>query len=232
MISGWESMRGAITATGQAGKAEFLDTVVSRLKRRYRSQMVTTLDHKTPFQLLVATILSAQAQDATVNRYTPALFRDYPAVGDFADARPTDIFPYIRNIGLFRSKGRNIVKMARMLRQRFHSRVPKSMGELTMLPGVGRKTANVVLSNAHGIHEGIAIDTHCITVSNRLGLVRTRDPVRIEARLMGMLPSSEWQNVSHLFIALGRDVCTARAKHCDRCVLRDICPSSTARDLR
>ena len=225
-------MRGATGASARASRREFLGTVMSRLKRRYRRQMVTSLDHKSPFQLLVATILSAQAQDATVNRYTPKLFRDYPTIGDFADARPSEIFPYIRNIGLFRSKGRNMVKMARMLRERFHSRVPKSIDELTALPGVGRKTANVVLSNAHGIHEGIAIDTHCITVSNRLGLVRSRDPVRIEARLMKMLPRSEWQNVSHLFIALGRDVCTARVKYCDRCVLREICPSSTARGSR
>ncbi|MDE1857385.1 MAG: endonuclease III [Candidatus Micrarchaeota archaeon] len=210
-------------------KRRFLATVVRRLKRRYRDQMVTTLDHTSPFDLLVATILSAQAQDATVNRYTPKLFRDYSSVDDFAEAKPSEIYPYIKNIGLYRSKGKNIVMAARVLRERFSSRVPRTIGELTQLPGVGRKTANVVLSNAYGIHEGIAIDTHCITVTNRLGLVRARDPAKIEQRLMGMLPSSEWKDVSHLFIALGRDVCTAKAKHCERCVLRDICPSSTAR---
>ncbi|HVC57901.1 MAG TPA: endonuclease III [Candidatus Acidoferrales bacterium] len=222
-------MKSAMAARAQMSKAEFLGKVVARLKRRYRAQMVTTLDHGTPFELLVATMLSAQAQDVTVNKYTPRLFKDYKRVGDFADATPSQIFPYIKNIGLFRSKGRNIVKMARMLRQRFGSRVPKTIEELTLLPGVGRKTANVVLSNAYGISEGIAIDTHCITVSNRLGLVRTTDPVKIEARIMKMLPSREWKDVSHLFIALGRDVCTAKAKHCERCVLRDICPSSTVR---
>jgi endonuclease III len=211
----------------QSDKRGFLATVVTRLKRRYKDQMVTTLDHGSPFELLVATMLSAQAQDATVNRYTPRLFRDYSTVDDFADAKPSEIFPYIRNIGLFRSKGRNIVKMARMLKARFHSRVPRSIEEMTVLPGVGRKTANVVLSNAYGVMQGIAIDTHCITVSNRLGLVRTRDPAKIEKRLMKLLPKSEWKDVSHLFIALGRDVCTAKTKYCGRCVLRDICPSST-----
>jgi endonuclease-3 len=204
--------------------------VLRRLKRRYKSEMRTSLSHASPWELLVATILSAQTQDRQVNKVTGALFRKYGKVDDYCRLKPSDLYPYIRSIGLYKGKARNIVGAAKLLKSNFSSKVPRSMEELITLPGVGRKTANVVLANAFGINEGIAIDTHCITVANRLGFARTSDPVKIERRLMKLFPRGEWGNLTHLFIALGRDVCTARAKHCERCVLREICPSSNTGD--
>ena len=213
----------------KTGKEEFIAEVHRRLKRRYASQMRTSLDHSSPWELLVATILSAQAQDSSVNLVTPKLFRAFRHVNDFAKASPSKLYPYVRSIGLYRTKSRSIVNSARMVMSEYSGKVPESIEDLMKLPGVGRKTANVVLSNAFGINSGIAIDTHCITVSNRLGIARTRKPEAIEKVLMKYLPRSEWANISHLLIALGRDVCTARAKHCEGCVLNDICPSSTTR---
>ncbi|MGI0100410.1 MAG: endonuclease III [Candidatus Micrarchaeaceae archaeon] len=210
------------------GKA-YMANVLARLKRKYKKEMKTSLDHSNAWELLVATMLSAQSQDKQVNKITGPLFRKYRTISDFAALNPRQLYPYIGSIGLYRSKSRNIVSAARAIRERFNSKVPSTMDGLTSLDGVGRKTANVVLSNAFGINDGIAIDTHCITVSNRLGIARTKDPVRIEKRLMNLVGRKDWENINHLFIALGRDTCTARAKHCSRCVLRDICPSSDAR---
>jgi endonuclease-3 len=203
--------------------------VLRRLKARYRKEMHTSLEHSNPWELLVATILSAQSQDRQVNKITRRLFKKYRKIEDYSVLRPRELYPYVRSIGLYRGKAARIVNSARLLKEDFGSKVPRTMEELVTLPGVGRKTANVVLSDAFGINTGIAIDTHCVTVSNRLGFVRTRNPVKIERRLMGLLPNSEWKNVNHMFIALGRDTCTARAKYCRRCTLNDICPSSDAR---
>ncbi len=211
----------------EAERREFVAEVHRRLKRRYASQMLTSLDHSSPWELLVATILSAQAQDSSVNLVTPKLFRAFKSIKDFSKATPSSLYPYVRSIGLYRTKSRNIVNSARMIMSEYSGKVPDRMEDLERLPGVGRKTANVVLSNAFGINSGIAIDTHCITVTNRLGIARTRKPEVIEDALMRYLPQKEWANISHLLIALGRDKCTARAKHCEGCVLNDICPSST-----
>lgn len=210
-------------------KKKRLKAVLRLLKKRYGKDMHTFLQFGTPWQLLVATILSAQAQDAQVNKVTAKLFTDHPDVGDYAEMAPRELYKYIRTIGLYKGKGRNIIKTSKIIGNQFDSKVPKSMEELVTLPGVGRKTANVVLANALGIHEGIAIDTHCITVANRLGFARTRNPVKIERNLMAISDRSEWSNINHLFIALGRDTCTARRKYCERCILRHICPSSDAK---
>ena len=199
------------------------------LKRRYPKGMHTFLEFSTPWQLLAATILSAQAQDAQVNKATKGLFARYPDVEGYAKLKPSQLYRFTGSIGLYRAKSRNIIKAAKMIVRDFDSEVPKSMDELVTLPGVGRKTANVVLANAHGIHEGIAIDTHCITVANRLGFARTKNPEKIERALMAISDSSEWSNINHLFIALGRDTCTARRKYCSRCILKRVCPSSDAR---
>lgn len=207
--------------------ASYASIILARLKRRYGKDMRTYLYHSNPWELLVATILSAQSQDKQVNKITAKLFKAYKNPSEYAKLEPRQLYPYIKSIGLYRNKGKNIIKAARLLTAQFDSKVPKTIEQLTALPGVGRKTANVVISNAYGVNEGMAIDTHCITVSNRLGLVRSRNPVKIEKRLVGLFPQREWSNVSHLFIALGRDTCTARAKYCERCVLKDICPSST-----
>jgi endonuclease III len=203
--------------------------IIKRLKAKYGKDLQTMLVHKNAWELLVATVLSAQAQDKQVNKVTGPLFKRYSTINAFSGLKPSQLYPYINSIGLYRSKARNIVKTALMLKRDFNSRVPATIADLVVLPGVGRKTANVVMSNAFGINDGIAIDTHCITVSNRLGLVRTRDPKKIEQRLVKLIPQKDWGNLTHLFIALGRDTCTARTKHCGRCVLRDICPSSDAR---
>ena len=208
-------------------KRAFIREVERRLKQRYRKEMKTSLEFTNPFELLISTILSAQTTDRQVNIVTKGLFREYGTVDAMAHANVARVRSYIKSIGLYRNKANNVVAAAKYLLEHYDGKVPRSIEELIKIPGVGRKTANVVLSNAYGINEGIAIDTHCITVSNRLGLARSKDPRRIEEDLMKYVDAKEWNNISHLFIALGRDVCTARAKHCERCVLNDICPSST-----
>jgi endonuclease-3 len=210
-------------------KKAYAMKVLSLLRKRYGMRLETTLDHSNPWELLVATILSAQSQDRQVNKVTKALFRRYSGVGAYAGLRPRELYPYIGSLGLYRGKARNIVGTARMLTGKFNGKVPRSLKQLVTLPGVGRKTANVVLANAFGLFEGIAIDTHCIVVSNRLGLARTNDAAKIEKALMPLFPKRYWRDVNHLFIALGRDVCTARRKYCEDCVLNKICPSSDAR---
>lgn len=206
----------------------YMGRLIFLLKRRYGKNLGTSLSHSNEWQLLVATMLSAQAQDRQVNKVTKALFKRYKSIGDFASLKPAQLYPYIGGIGLYRGKARNIIGTAKILRNDFGSKVPSTIAELTLLPGVGRKTANVVISNAFGINEGIAIDTHCITVANRLGLASTKDPKKIEQGLMRLVEREDWGNITHLFIALGRDTCTARKKHCERCILRRICPSSDA----
>lgn len=206
-----------------------LTKVLKMLKAKYGRDMHTFLNFSNPWQLLVATVLSAQAQDAQVNKATATLFKRYPDVDDYIKLTTRQLYPYTRTIGLYRGKTKNVLKTARLLEQNFDSEVPRTIDDLITLPGVGRKTANVVLANAHGISEGIAIDTHCITVSNRLGFARSKNPVKIEQALMKISEKAEWNNINHLFIALGRDTCTARRAYCEDCVLNKICPSSTVR---
>ena len=203
-----------------------IDTIIRMLKRRYRKEMKTSLDHRNRWELLVATMLSAQSQDAQVNRVTPKLFGRYPNVTDYLKLKPSELYPYVRTLGLYRNKSKNIIRAARYVHEHFHDTLPRTIGQMVQLPGVGRKTANVVLANAFGVLEGIAIDTHCITTTNRLFLLHTRDAKKIEARLMEFVPKDEWGNITHLLIALGRDVCTAKKKYCSRCVLNSLCPSS------
>ena len=199
------------------------------LKKRYGLKLQTTLEHSNPWELLVATILSAQSQDLQVNKATKRLFSKYASVKDYVSLRPQALYPYIGSLGLYRGKARNIIGSAKLIVKEFNGKVPSTMKQLVTLPGVGRKTANVVLTDAFGISEGIAIDTHCVVVSNRLGIARTRNPEKIERALTGLLPKKEWRNVNLLFISLGRDVCTARQKYCQDCILNRICPSSDVR---
>ncbi len=203
-----------------------MSVILARLKKRYKDEMETSLDYVNPWELLVSTILSAQCTDAQVNKATPALFKRYSDPKSTARLRPSQLYPYVKTLGFYRNKAKNIVGAARGIQSSFGGKVPKTMEQLLQLPGVGRKTANVVLSNAFGSHHGIAIDTHCITVSNRLFLYNTENAEKIEQHLMKIVPKKDWGNLTHLFIALGRDVCTARKKYCERCVLNDICPSS------
>ena len=183
------------------------------------------LDHQGPFQLLAATILSAQCTDKNVNRATPALFRAWPDAESMAQARPVQVEKYIRSLGLFRGKSRNLVGMAQALVRDHGGRVPATMQALIALPGVGRKTANVVLSNAFGL-PGLAVDTHVLRVGGRLGLVTTDSPGAAETELCAELPPKFWGLASHLLIWHGRRTCVARKPRCMECCLRNLCPSA------
>jgi endonuclease-3 len=183
------------------------------------------LDHRNPFQLLVATILSAQCTDKNVNKATPALFTAYPDAPSLAAARPQDVERPIRSLGLYRAKARHLVGMARALCRDHGGQVPRVRAALKALPGVGRKTANVVLSNAFGL-PGLAVDTHVLRVGKRLGLLQSADPVKAEVELCAQLPPQNWGLASHLLIWHGRRVCSARSPGCVECVLKRSCPSA------
>jgi endonuclease-3 len=185
------------------------------------------LDHANPYQLLVATILSAQCTDKRVNMVTPELFRHYPDATHLAGADQESLESEIKSTGFFRSKSKSLLGMARALVSGYGGKVPSTMEELTKLPGVGRKTANVVLGNAFGKNVGIVVDTHVARLANRLGLTNETDPVKIEAALMPLFPTEQWTMLSHLLIEHGRQICVARVPRCAQCVLNDICPSST-----
>lgn len=199
--------------------------IVTRLKRAYPGARCA-LDHRTPYELLVATILSAQCTDARVNQVTPALFARYPTAADLARAEPGEVEEMIRSTGFFRNKTRSLLGMARALVERHGGEVPASMEALRVLPGVGRKTANVVLGNAFGIDAGIVVDTHVTRLSRLLGLTRHTDPVKIEGDLMELVPRKDWTLLSHLLIFHGRQVCIARRPRCGDCVLAALCPSA------
>ena len=184
------------------------------------------LDHENPYQLLVATILSAQCTDKRVNMVTPDLFERYPAPDALADAEPEELENAIRSTGFFRNKTKSLLGMAHAVVERHGGQIPSSMEELTHLPGVGRKTANVILGNAFGKNVGIVVDTHVTRLSNRLGLTRETDAVKIEEDLMPLFPPEQWTMLSHLLIEHGRQICIARTPRCEVCPLNDICPSS------
>ncbi|MBZ0156913.1 MAG: endonuclease III [Alphaproteobacteria bacterium] len=198
--------------------------ILKRLKKEY-PEPKTALHFSTPFELLVATILSAQTTDVHVNKVTSGLFAKYRSIGAYADVPLETLQEDIRSINFYRTKTKNIQAAARAVLERFGGGVPSTMEELISLPGVARKTANVLLNGAFGINEGIAVDTHVKRLANRLGLTRHDDPVKIEKDLMAITPQKEWGNLSHLLIFHGRRICTAKKPLHDRCVLYDICPS-------
>ncbi len=180
------------------------------------------LDHRSPWELLIATILSAQCTDERVNKVTPALFRRYPVPEELAKARLADVEELIRSTGFFKSKAKNIVACSQALTERFSGKVPDSLDELVTLPGVGRKTANVVLGNAFE-KPAVIVDTHVIRVANRLDLTKSDDPDRIESDLQQLLPPSQWTMVSQQLLLHGRYVCTARAPQCRDCPIYSLC---------
>lgn len=190
------------------------------------SRSLCALVHQDPFQLLVATILSAQCTDERVNMVTPALFSRYPNAADLARAEPSELEEMIRPTGFFRSKAKNLLAMAAAVEERHGGEVPAAMEDLTALPGVGRKTANVVLSVAFGT-PGLPVDTHVTRLAGRLRLASSTDPEKIEAELCGYLPKREWGALSLRLILHGRAVCVARKPRCDSCVLAWFCPSAT-----
>ena len=188
--------------------------------------LTVSLDWDTPLELLVATILSAQCTDERVNRVTPALFERYPDVEAFAGADREELEGLIRSTGFYRNKARNIQGMAQRVVSEHGGRVPDSMGELVELPGVARKTANVVLSNAFGRNEGVVVDTHVKRVAGRLGLTGETDPVRVERDLMQVLDPDDWHSFPWRMILHGRQRCAARKPDCSACEIRDLCPSA------
>jgi endonuclease-3 len=201
-----------------------MQVIISRLRKQY-PVLKTALNYRDSFELLVATILSAQTTDAHVNKVTEKLFRKYRTLGDYLRVSPEEFREDVRSVNFFNNKAKNILASALMIREKFGGSVPKTMGELVQLPGVARKTANIILYNAFGMNEGIAIDTHVKRLANRLGLSRHNDPVKIEQDLIAMTPRKEWGDLTHLLIAHGRAVCQARRPMHAECVLADICPS-------
>ena len=199
--------------------------VTARLKAEYPDAR-TELDWSNPLELLVATILSAQTTDVQVNQVTKSLFAKYRTAEDYAGAAPETLEEDIRPTGFYRNKARSLRGMAGALVEEYGGEVPRTMSELVALPGVGRKTANVVLGNAFGVDEGIVVDTHVRRVSGRLGLTENRDPVKIEQELMSVVPEEDWTDFSHLLILHGRRTCKARKPDCPNCILNDICPSA------
>lgn len=184
------------------------------------------LDHANAYQLVVATILSAQSTDKTINTVTPALFAKYPDARALAKADPAQLEEMIHSTGFFRMKAKNLIGMARAVVERHGGDIPKTMDELVELPGVARKTANVVLGTAMGKNEGVVVDTHVMRLSQRLGLTAETDPVKIEQDLMQLLPREQWTIFAHRMIWHGRRVCFAKKPDCENCLLAPVCPSA------
>ena len=199
--------------------------IVRRLEEEY-PLAECTLDYKKDYELLFSVRLAAQCTDARVNMITPALFERFPTLQSFADAEPEDVEPYVRSCGFYRAKARDIVASARMLVDNYGGRVPDTMEELLKLPGVGRKTANLILGDIYNVPGSTVVDTHCIRISNRLGLVDDiKDPVRIETELRKQLPQEKSSDFCHRIVLHGRAVCTARKPDCAVCCLKTVCKS-------
>ena len=203
---------------------ENIAIIIRRLKKEY-PRPKSALSFNNPFQLLVATILSAQATDVLVNKVTETLFNKYKTIKAYVDVPLEKLQQDVRSINFYKTKAKNIQACAERIMEKFGGNVPKTMDELTSLPGVARKTANIILSNAFGINEGIAVDTHVKRLSNLLGLTKNTDPVKIEKDLMAVTPQKEWGTISHLLILHGRNICQAKKPRHDECILKDICPS-------
>ena len=214
----------SITRKWSAKKQRALEILI-RLKRLY-PEAPCTLNYETPVQLLVATILSAQCTDQRVNQVTPALFQLFPDAVALANADLSDLETLVRSTGFYRNKAKNIQAACRLLVMEFGAQVPKQMNQLMQLPGVARKTANVVLAHAYGISAGVTVDTHVKRLSYRLGLTEHTDPIRIERDLIRLLPQEDWETWSIRLIYHGRAICKARHPACNACALSGLCPSA------
>jgi endonuclease-3 len=207
---------------GAAQRAERISRILGALERRY-PQATCALTHGDAWQLLVATILSAQCTDERVNMVTPVLFRRYPAVADLAQAKVGDVVEIVRSTGFFNNKANNIVGAAQAIMRDHGGKVPRTMEELVKLPGAARKTANVVLGTAYGIACGVVVDTHVARISQRLDLTAETDPVKIERDLMKVVPEDRWIAFSHRVIHFGREICAARKPRCAECPIAGLC---------
>jgi endonuclease-3 len=216
-------MKKALAKVNQAARVR--DIV--RLLRKHYPGSRTALEFRNPFEILVATILAAQCTDERVNKVTPGLFRKYPTPAHFARAEQSELEQEIRSTGFFRNKARNIIGASQKIAEEFGGIVPDSMAKLITLPGVARKTANIVLSAGYGKAEGIAVDTHARRLSQRLGLSREDDPDKIERDLLAIVPKKDWLDFNSRLVDHGRAVCQARQPKCPACFLRRLCPSAT-----
>lgn len=204
-------------------KKERAKEIFNRLQRRYPDPE-PALTWTTAWELLVATVLAAQCTDERVNKVTPSLFRQWPDIASFAEADIAELEEAVRSTGFFRNKAKNLKAAATRIVEVYDGEVPRTMADLISLPGVARKTANIVLSNAFNIHEGIAVDTHVKRLSFRMGLTTNTDPVKIEKDLMPLYPRETWGDINHFLVYFGREVCDARKPRCMDCELNDICP--------
>lgn len=212
----------AVPLKSKKARREMALRAVETLKDRY-PDAICSLQYTEALQLLIATRLSAQCTDARVNLVTPALFERFPTLDAFADADPEEVGEYIRSCGLYKTKARDIVAMTRMLREQYGGVVPDTVEELTKLPGVGRKTANLVCGDIYG-KPAVVADTHCIRISGRLGLTDSKDPYKVEQQLRELLPPEESNDFCHRLVLFGRDVCSARSPRCGDCPLSGVCP--------
>ncbi len=201
--------------------------VIELLEKQYPEAEIA-LEYANPLELLISTILSAQATDEQINAITPKLFKKYKTPEDFANADVKELEQYIKSSGFYHNKAKNIQNCCKTLVEKFNSKVPKTMDELLQLPGVGRKTANIVLANAFGVVEGIAVDTHVGRLAQRLGLSEKSDPNKIEQDLIQLVPKNKWNRLTDLLIFHGRQICTAKKPNCAGCVLNKICPCAFA----
>lgn len=208
-------------------KRQRAQAIADRMDERY-PHAVTLLQHHDPFTLTIAVLLSAQTTDAAVNKVTPQLFKRWPTAQSLAEADPSDVEEVIRNIGLHRVKAKNCVRLAQMLLECYDGEVPSTMEELQRLPGVGRKTANIILNQGFGIVEGIAVDTHVFRIAHKLRLSVASSPDKVEADLLRILPKERWQPINHQWVLFGREICIARRPRCGECPISDLCPSSLA----
>lgn len=211
----------------RAARRERLARVLDRLHAEYPDSRCS-LDHENPLQLVVATVLSAQTTDASVNRVTPALFARFRTAADYAAASQEEMEEYLKTLNFFRNKSRSLIGLGQALLERFDGQVPQTIPELTSLPGVGRKTANVVLGVGFNIAEGVVVDTHVKRLSARLGLTKEEDPEKVEQDLIPLLPPERRVIFTHLMIDHGRATCTARRAFCERCVVAELCPTAPA----
>lgn len=203
---------------------ERINEIVKILEKEFK-EAKTALKFENPFQLLIATILSAQTTDERVNKVTPSLFKKFKTPKDFAEADINEIMNEIKSVNFYRNKAKNIKKLCEILVKEYNGNVPSKMEDLLKLPGVARKTANVVLSQAFGKAEGIVVDTHVKRVSYRLGLTKNTEPEKIEKDLMKILPKEKWIDFSFRLILLGRNICKAKNPDCKNCPLKNLCPS-------
>lgn len=210
-----------------ASRRERAIEVCERLNRRY-GPVECFLDHQNPFRLVISVLLSAQTTDAQVNKVTPELFRRWPTPYEMAGASVADVMDVIKSLGFYKTKAKHCVEAARMIVADYGGEVPSTMRELQKLPGVGRKTANIVLNVGFGIVEGIAVDTHVNRIAHRLALspkTHEKEPLKTEQDLLKILPREYWESVNHQWISFGREICSARSPKCAECPLADLCPS-------